>query len=161
MAKLSYKISYYVLYAMFAVIVAVIALFFMGGDAQGEAVIAGLDPAIWQPAQTDAMLFLMYALVAFAIIATLVGVLAQFATAFKDSPVNALKSLVGIILLVVVLLVSWSIGSEETLTIPGYDGTQNEPFWLKLSDMFIYTIYILIVGTVLSMLFGVIKKKLS
>ena len=39
MAKLSYKVSYYVLYVMFAAILVVLGLFYFGGDAQGDAVL--------------------------------------------------------------------------------------------------------------------------
>ena len=34
-SKLSYKVSYYVLYAMFALILVVLGLFYFGGDATG------------------------------------------------------------------------------------------------------------------------------
>ena len=33
MAKLSYKVSYYALYVMFAIILVVLGMFFFGGDA--------------------------------------------------------------------------------------------------------------------------------
>ena len=62
MSKLTYKASYYALYAMFAIILIVMGIFFFGGDATGDAVIPGVDPEMWQPAQTDALLYLMYAL---------------------------------------------------------------------------------------------------
>lgn len=48
MAKLSYKVSYYVLYVMFAAILVVLGLFYFGGDAQGDAVLMGVDPEMWQ-----------------------------------------------------------------------------------------------------------------
>ena len=67
MSKLTYRASYYALYAMFAIILIVLCLFFLGGDATGDAVIAGVDPEMWQPAQTDALLYLMYALFGIAI----------------------------------------------------------------------------------------------
>ena len=57
MSKLTYRISYYALYAMFAIILIVIGLFFLGGDASGDALIPGVDPEMWQPAQTDALRF--------------------------------------------------------------------------------------------------------
>ena len=62
MSKLTYKASYYALYAMFAIILIVMGVFFFGGDATGDAVIPGVDPEMWQPAQTDALLYLMYVL---------------------------------------------------------------------------------------------------
>ena len=156
----SYKISYYVLYVMFAAIIAVLALFFMGGDAQGDAVLP-LDPSIWQPAQTDTLLYLMYILGAVAILVTLIAGVVKFGASLKENPVAALKSLSGLILLVAVFVITWVMGSDEVLNITGYEGTQNVPFWLKATDMFLYTTYILTVGNLVAMLFGAIKKKLS
>lgn len=161
MAKLSYKVSYYVLYALLAIILVVLGLFFFGGDAQGEAVLMGVDPEMWQPANTDTLLYLVYALLGIAIIATVVGFLFQFGTALKDNPVAALKSLLGVVLLVVVMVVAWSMGSDKPLNIPGYDGTDNVPFWLKVTDMFLYTIYFLLGATLVAMILGGIKKKIS
>lgn len=160
MAKLSYKLSYYVLYAMFAAIIAVIALFFLGGDATGDAVLTQLDPAMWQPAQTDALLYLTYFLFAIALVVTIVGLVYQFGSSLKDSPVAALKSLAGVLALVAVVVVSWIIGSDEPLTIMGYEGAHNVPFWLKLADMLIYSTYILFAVAVVAMLVGAIRKKL-
>ena len=161
MSKLTYRISYYALYAMFAIILIVMGLFFFGGDATGAAVIPGVDPEMWQPAQTDALLYLMYALFGIAIAATLVAAVFQFGAALKDSPANALKSLIGVIVLVAVVVIAWAMGSDEPLNIPGYDGTDNVPFWLKITDMFLYSIYILFGATVLAIIFSSIKKKLS
>ena len=59
MAKLSYRVSYYVLYVLFAAILVVLGIFYFGGDAQGDAVLMGVDPEMWQPAQTDSMLYLI------------------------------------------------------------------------------------------------------
>ena len=160
-SKLSYKVSYYVLYAMFALILIVLGLFFFGGDAQGAAVMAGVDPEMWQPANTDALLYLMYGLFAVAVIATIVAAIFQFGSALKDNPVSAIKSLIGLILLVLVMVVSWAMGSEETLRMPGYDGTENVPFWLKLADMFLYSIYFLLGATVVAIILSSIWKKLS
>ena len=60
MAKLSYKVSYYALYVMFAIILVVLGMFFFGGDAQGDAVLASVDAEMWQPAHTDALIYLMF-----------------------------------------------------------------------------------------------------
>ena len=155
MAKLSYRVSYYVLYVLFAAILVVLGLFYFGGDAQGDAVLAGVDPEMWQPAQTESLLYLMY------VVAMVAAFILQFGSALKDNPVKALKSLLGVILLVVVMIVAWSMGSGEQMNIPGYSGTDNVPFWLKVTDMFLYTIYFLLGATVLAMLFSSIKKKLS
>ena len=161
MAKLSYKVSYYVLYVMFAAILVVLGLFYFGGDAQGDAVLASVDAEMWQPAHTDALIYLMYILFFVAIIATVVGVLFQFGAALKDNPGAALKSLIGLVILVAVVVIAWAMGSDEPLNIPGYDGTDNVPFWLKITDMFLYSIYILLFVTVVAIIVSGIKKKLS
>lgn len=161
MAKLSYKVSYYVLYAMFAIILVVLGLFYFGGDAQGNAVLTNVDTEMWQPAQTDTLLFLIYGLLFLAVVATVVAFLFQFGAALKDNPVKALKSLIGVIILAVVVIVAWAMGSDQPLNIPGYGGSDNVPFWLKITDMFLYSIYILFGATVLAIIFSSIKKKLS
>ncbi len=161
MSKLTYKASYYALYAMFAIILIVIGLFFFGGNATGDAVIVGVDPEMWQPAQKDALLYLMYVLFGVAIAATVLGAIFQFGAALKDNPANAIKSLLGLVLLVVVLVVAWSMGDGTPMQIPGYSGTDNVPFWLKLTDMFLYSIYILLFVTIVAIIASGIKKKLS
>ena len=148
-------------YVLFAAILVVLGLFYFGGDAQGDAVLTGVDPEMWQPAQTESLLYLMYGLFALTVVAMVAAFILQFGSALKDNPVKALKSLLGVILLVVVMIVAWSMGSGEQMNIPGYSGTDNVPFWLKVTDMFLYTIYFLLGATVLAMLFSSIKKKLS
>ena len=161
MAKLSYKVSYYVLYVMLAAILVVLGLFYFGGDAQGDAVLMSVDSEMWQPAQTNALIYLMYGLFGLAVVATVAAFLFQFGTALKDNPGGALKSLVGVIILVVVVVVAWAMGSDQPLNIPGYTGTDNVPFWLKITDMWLFSIYILLGATILAILFSSIKKKLS
>lgn len=161
MAKLSYKVSYYVLYVIFAAILLVLGLFYFGGDAQGDSVLMSVDSEMWQPAQTDLLLYLTYILLGIAVVATVGAFLFQFGTALRDNPVKALKSLIGVIILGVVVAIAWAMGSSETLNIPGYDGADNVPFWLKITDMFLYTIYILLGSTILAIILSSVKKKLS
>lgn len=161
MSKLTYKASYYALYAMFVIILIVMALFFFGGNATGDAVIPGVDPEMWQPAQTDSLLYLMYALFALAVAATVIAAIFQFCAALKDNPANAIKSLLGLVLLVIVFIVSWFMGDGTPLQIQGYSGTDNVYFWLKLTDMFLYSIYILLFVTVVAIIVSGIKKKIS
>ena len=145
--KLSYKISYYILYALFAVILIVLGMFYFGGE-MAEPVV----PELSNPANTEALIYLMYVLLGSAIAVTVLAFVFQFGAALKENPVKAIKSLIGVLLLVAVLVVAWFSGSEEALVLPGYDGTDNVPFWLKLTDMFLYSIYFLLVVTIASMI---------
>ena len=108
-----------------------------------------------------ALLYLMYALFGIAIAATVIAAVFQFGAALKDNPASAIKSLLGLVLLVVVLIIAWAMGSGTPMNIPGYEGTDNVYFWLKLTDMFLYSIYILLFVTVVAIIVSGIKKKLS
>lgn len=157
----TYKLSYYVLYVLSAIIAIVIAMFFFGGEATGDAVLTEIDAEMSQPAYTDTLLYLIYGLLGLCLFVTIVAFLVKFAKSLKDSPKRALRSLLGFILIVLVLVVTWSMGSEEPLVMPGYDGTENVPFWLKLTDMFLYTIYLLFGLTVVLIIANSLKKMLG
>lgn len=161
MSKLTYKVSYYVLYALLAVIAIVLVLFYFGGSATGDDVIASINPDMWQPAQTDALLYLMYTLFFVTVIAAVGAAVLQFGSALKDNPSNALKSLLGVALLILVLFISWAMGDDTPLEITGYTGPDNVPFWLKITDMFLYSTYALLIITLLAILVSSIKKRLS
>ncbi|KAA6350206.1 hypothetical protein EZS27_002404 [termite gut metagenome] len=156
MKNLSHKISYYVLYVLFAVTLVVLGLFYFGGEAVQSTV-----PDMAEPKYTDALIYLNYGLFALVAVVTVVAFIYQFVTALKDNPTSALKSLSGVFILIVVLIASWLIGSEEQLTITGYDGPDNVPFWLKLTDMFLYSTYFLLMVALLAMIISGIKKKIS
>ena len=136
MAKLSYKVSYYIFYVLIALIWVVLGLFFMVGynNPMGE---------YNAPEHTETLMFLMYAMLAVCVLVTVLGGLAQFATSLKDDPKGAVKSLVALALFAAVLIGAYVMGSEEPLTMA--DGSQfTDVTMLKLSDMMIYAIYLLL-----------------
>ena len=152
------KVSGAILAVLFLISIAIFCLFYFGGDTpEAERLVA--DTSMWEPAQTNALLFWMYALAALAIIVTLVTALYQFFAKLKDSPKDAIMSLLGIILLVVLLGITYTIGDGTPLNILGYEGTENVPVWLKISDMFLYSIYILIALMCILMLGFALRKK--
>ena len=136
MAKLSYKVSYYIFYVLIALILIVLGLFFMVGynNPMGE---------YNAPEHTETLMFLMYAMLTVCVLVTVLGGLAQFATSLKDDPKGAVKSLVAVALFAAVLIGAYVMGSEEPLTMA--DGSQfTDVTMLKLSDMMIYAIYLLL-----------------
>ena len=132
------KVSGSVLYVILAITIIVAGLFFFGGEDPNP-----LVPDMSQPVYTDSLIYLMYVLLGITIVITLAAAVYQFVMNFIDSPKAAIKSLASIIVLVGLLIVTWAAGSEQALVMPGYDGAENVPFWLKLTDMFLYTIYIM------------------
>lgn len=148
------KVSGSVLYVILAITIIVAGLFFFGGEDPNP-----LVPDMSQPVYTDSLIYLMYVLLGITIVITLVAAVYQFVMNFIDSPKAAIKSLASIIVLVGLLIVTWAAGSEQALVMPGYDGAENVPFWLKLTDMFLYTIYIMMAVLILLILgFGISKK---
>jgi len=152
MAKLSYRMSYYALYVCIALILVVLGMFYFVGynNPVGE---------YNEPAHTETLIYLMYAMFGICVAVTLIGAIAQFDAALRDNPKSAIKSLLGIVLLVIVLVVSYSIGSDATVMTG--TGAYTDAFWLKITDMLIYSIYFLLgvaaVGTLIN-LSGICKR---
>jgi hypothetical protein len=152
------KVSGAVFAALILLSICVFCLFFFGGDTpEAERLVA--DTSMWEPKQTNAVLYWMYFLAAATILVTVVTALYQFFSVLKHDPKGALMSLVGIILLIVLLGVTYAIGDGTPLNMVGYEGTENVPFWLKISDMFLYTIYFMIALMLVLMLGFAIRKK--
>ena len=154
------KVSGTVLYVILAISLVVLGMFYFGGEA-AEADRFVSDPDMSQPAYTEPLIYWMYIMMGITIVITVVVAVMKFAGVFMDSPKEAIKSLVGIIALVAVLGVTYAMGSTETLQLYGDVATDgNNPEELKITDMFLYTIYFLM-GTMILLIFGFgIRKKL-
>ena len=87
MAKLSYKVSYYVFYVCIALILVVLGMFYGVGYSETNA--AGLV----EPANTPALMYLMYGMFAVCVAVTVIAAVLQFGAALKDNPKGAIKSL--------------------------------------------------------------------
>ena len=152
------KVTGLLLTIMLAITVIIMALFYFGGEAPVDQRVVA-DTSMSEPLYTDAIIYWNYILFGLGIIAMVGGALYQFGSTLKDSPKEALKSLVGIALLVVVLAVTWAMGDTTPLVMPGYEGTENVPFWLKVADMFLYTIYVLMgLAVALMVGFGIARR---
>lgn len=153
MAKLSYKVSYYALYVMMALIIIVLAMFFCVGynNPVGE---------YNAPEHTETLIYFMYLMFGVCVAVTIIGALAQFVSGLKDNPKGAMKSLLGLILFVAVLIVAYAMSSDAPLQMASGE-IFTDTMLLKLSDMMIYSIYVLLgvaaVATVLN-LTGIFRK---
>lgn len=152
MAKLSYRVSYYVLYALFAIIAIVLVLFYGVGY---DNPVGDLN----SPQYTDALIYLKYAFVVITIALAVFAGLAQFVASLKDNPKGAVKSLIALALLAAVIVVSYSIGSADPILVNGEP--YNDASMLKIADMCIFSMYILgaiaAVATIINMT-GIFKK---
>ena len=153
MAKLSYKVSYYIFYVLIALILVVLGLFFGVGynNPMGD---------YNAPEHTETLMFLMYGMGVICVLVTVVGALVKFVAGLKDDPKSAVKSIVALALFAAVIGGAYAVASEAPLTMA--DGSQyTDVLWLKLTDMMLYVIYLLLavtgVATLLN-LFGIFKR---
>ena len=96
-----------------------------------------------------------------AVAATVVAAVFQFGAALKDNPKAAIKSFMGLILLAVLLIITYNMGSDAAVTMGGGTVYDNKVM-LKVTDMFLYSTYALLIvaaiGTLLNLI-GVFKQK--
>ena len=128
------KYTSWVLYALMLFAVVAFAMFYFGGYVPGTE-----DSDFKEPVYTGLVLNTAYVYVIAGIITTLFFALFQFGNQLMTEPKEALKSVLMIALFAALLIISWSLGSGEPLVLPAYDGTDNVYFWLKLTDMWLYS----------------------
>ena len=149
------SIVYYVLLVLSAV---VLVLFFCVGFGNQESLPSGFYKS---PQFTNLLMWWMYILVAICGICTVVGaVTAKGGKVDSQMPAwGDTLAKVGLWLFVPVLLVTWFLGSK--VPIMTGTGLYEDAFWLQATDAIIYTVYVLLVVTVVALvasLSGVFKK---
>lgn len=75
---------------------------------------------------------------------------------WKEDPKSVKSSAAGILILLAVLSGSYLIGNGDLLSIPGYEGKENTYQWLKMADMWLYSLYILLGIGIIAALAGII-----
>lgn len=150
MIKPFYKVSYYVFYVCIAAILVILVLFF--GFGYNETNDAGLH----EPVYTSLLIYLMYIMLVVAIIAVVVGGVWKCLNALKDNLRKTLKSVTAVVLLVSLLIVTYHLGSDKPV-LRGVNNAFTDAFWLKVSDMFLYTIYVLLVVAVFGTLMNLVR----
>ena len=150
------SIAYYVLLAISLV---VFVLFFCVGFGREEAVASGFKKA---PQFLSLLMYWMYALVAICTVCTVAG-----AVTSKGGKVDSnmpkwgeVLAQVGTWLFVPVLVITYFMGDDTPIRM-GTGELYDSKFWLVATDAMIYTIYVLVVVTVLALavsLSGILKK---
>lgn len=133
---------------------AVFAIFLFGGselDAKGNKVYAF----------TDILLYWVYALGGIAIVTVLGFVLKDFFAKLSSNPKEAFASVAGVIALLALLGITYAIGDTTPLKLNEEAQRFNSPGWLKVSDMWIYSTYFLLIATAGAAIVGSIKSALN
>ena len=158
-ADICSKVSKIAFYIAMAVSVALIVLFFGVGFNNMETI---NNNDMRSPQFTDALLYWIYALTGIAVVLVLVFSLISFAKNFKDSPLGALKGLLGVLLLVALFGVAYALASEEPIFVNGKqladsDGNPIAASSYILTDVLIYVQYALFAACALATAFGLLN----
>ena len=143
------KTSSYTFLALVAISVIVFALFLFGGSELDMK-----DNKVY--AYTDVLIYWTYALGILSVVTVLFFVVKDFIAELAASPSAALKKIAGPIALVVLLLVTYAIGDTTPLKLNEEAQRFNAPFWLKFSDMWIYSVYVLLFLTIVAAIAGAV-----
>lgn len=145
------KISSYIFAILMIASAVVLGLFFFVGY-DNYTTLNG--SSIVDPQFTDLLIYWMYALVAMGIACVIIFVLVQFLATLKTNPKNAIKGVVGIILIVVLFGGAYSLASDEPIRTAA--NVFDDRTALVLSDVCIYVQYVLLAVSVLCTLISLL-----
>lgn len=153
MKNRAWKVSNITLWFILNITFIIAVLFYCGGEVpETQRIVYDLS----QPSFTDLLLVWMFFLFALTLGIIFTFGVYKYLKNYDELPIQRtllLSSFGGTLLL---LLISWFIGNGTSLYIPGYDGSYNTYFWLKTSDMWLYSIVALVVvATVLIITFAI------
>lgn len=144
------KISNSLLWLCMMITVGVFAFFYFSGTVE----VSGSEDL--EPKQTSLLLYWTQFILIFSIAVLLIFSFYRFYRKMKEDPKSAWRSLTLFISLFSLLGVTYLIGNDTPVAIPGYDGNENVPVWLKLIDMWLYSIYFMIATTAIAVFGGII-----
>ena len=144
---------------LFGLSAIVLILFFCVGFNETGAVAAGV---VKWPKFTDLLLYWQYILVALCLIATVAGIIiSKGGKVDSQMPkiAGVLQTLLGLVLPIALLVVGFLIGGKTPVRTG--EGLYDNAFWLPATDAMLYTIYGLVVVTIIALIVnmtGVFKK---
>lgn len=139
----------FTLYIGVLITLIVLGLFYLGGQVPAhEQLVADMD----QPRFTDLLLYWAYALLAITVVVWVIFIIASSLKQLKESPKKTLGGFLALLGLAALLVITYVIGDGTLLNIPGYEGTDNRPPMLKMTDMWLYSMYVMFVVTILAMI---------
>ena len=158
-ADICSKVSKIAFYIAMAVSVALIVLFFGVGFNNMETI---NNNDMRSPQFTDALLYWIYALTGIAVVLVLVFSLISFGKNFKDSPLGAVKGLLGVLLLVALFGIAYALASDAPIFVNGKqladsDGNPIGASSYILTDVLIYVQYALLAACTLATAFSLLN----
>jgi hypothetical protein len=75
-----------------------------------------------------------------------------------SNPKSGIKALLSVIGIGVLMFAAYQLGDDTIMNIAGYNGTGNVPKTLKLTDMAIFSMYAMVAGSIIALLYSEISK---
>lgn len=100
-------------------------------------------------------------ILAISISALLIFSVYYFLKSGTEKTKKRLQPLIWLVLLALLLFISYIAGSGQPLVILGYAGNENTFPWLKLADMWLYSVYVLSGLCIAALFFGIIWSYLK
>lgn len=149
------KVSSYSLLALAILTIIVTIAFFAGGY---------VDPNAAQPEPkfTNAIFYLMYFALGVTLLAMIGFAIVGFASNLKDPKRRraSLTGLVSFIAIVVLLVITYAIGSTDPVSLSIDFQKYNTDFYLKFADMWLYSIYVVLCINIVALIVFAIKGAL-
>ena len=149
------KISSWTLLISSIISIVALVMFYTGGV---------VDPAaeMKEPIYTGLLLNWTYLLFGVTIACTVLFAVWQFLTLLKTDAKSTMLSLGVLVLFVAMLFVTYAMGDATPMTGLNADSQKyNTEFWLKTTDMWLYSTYILLVLIIVVAFLGTIKRILN
>lgn len=130
----------------------------------GAFIFAGsVDPtaAKPEPVFTDVLMYTCYTVFGLTLLAMIIFAIVGFAGKLKTNPKGALGGLVAIIALAILLGVTYAIGSAEHLALSPDSMKYNTDFYLKFTDMWLYSIYAMLLMCIGALIWGAVRNALA
>jgi hypothetical protein len=143
------RIASIVLWVLLALSIVLVGIFYFGNYVQGTEGTPMEEPLI-----TNKILFWAFILLILALVAALVFPLIYIIS----NPKNAIRPLIILAIIAVFVFIAYSLGSDEILNMPAYNGPDNVGPVLKKADTGLILTYILFIGALGSILYTEIAK---
>ena len=134
------KLSSIVLYVALGITLLLFSIFYFGG----------MDSTRDDFDKTSLLLCWMYLIAGLCLVVTCIFFCIKFGQTFRRNPRTFWRNFIVFFSILILFFVTWFLGSNEPIQSLEYTKTESYSFWLKLSDMFLYALYVLLGLTILA-----------
>lgn len=151
------KFSSWTLLLLAIISIGILALYYFGGTVAAENQLPQIMGKL-EPTFTGALLYWMYFLLILVIAAWIIFSVVGFFSSLKNNPKRAINSLIALAVLAGLLVLTYFMGNGTPLNIVGYEGPDNIPTTLRMTDMWLYSVYVLLGLCILAMVISPVIK---